>query len=230
MIGTATYPDGGSGSDGGNALCGNSVCDPTENAESCCKDCGCPSGYACDSMTCIKTGGSCGNTKCELGESSATCCTDCGCPAGYSCGVGGCRLKPDVCGDGSCGATENSTNCCRDCGCPSGYACDGAVCKIPGISTLSWKVEDFHYGEQIGYRFYDQTRGLVWPSSTTVYLISGGGSYIHDLRCNTGDKICFGGRGYITGNYWGVDYDGTKACTGCCRTCADVSTTITITD
>lgn len=227
--------DGGTGGDPGDLMsggpvCGDSKCEGGETQTSCCQDCGCPTDYKCQAKQCIKAGPTCGNNVCELGESSASCCKDCGCPNGQSCSVNTCVADVEVCGNGRCGVGENMGNCCQDCGCSSGLACERGKCRIPGTSDLEWAVYSNIYTQSINYRYFDETRGLIWPPSGGYYTLSPGGSGGGTLTCYTGDKICFGANGASTpSTYWGVSLYNNQSCTSCCRTCADTSTSITLT-
>lgn len=228
----AGVPDGGGGrGDAGAPICGNKMCEPGESAETCCVDCACPSGYSCNAKSCVRDGSTCGNTLCELGETQTSCCVDCGCPSGMTCSGGSCQgPPPEVCGNGRCGAGETPDNCCADCGCPTGLACERAKCRVPGTSDLLWTVNSSVYSQNIDYRFFDQTRNLVWPGPTTYWSISGGGSATWRLTCYTGDNICFGGTGHsVTTRYWGVGLNGDKYCANCCMKCTDGATSITLT-
>lgn len=201
--------------------CGNNKCEAGESSDSCCADCGCRAGLLCTAGKCTP---SCGDGICAPGESA--CCVDCGCPSGYACQANTCK-KIQICGDGICDPGEDMNSCCEDCGCASGYTCKSHVCKVTGTSTLRWVVSDGCYnGEEIDYKFYDETRGWVWPSSTTHWLTTSGDTTTRALDCYTGDKICFGGRQDIHRLFWGVDIDNSKSCVGCCFTCADDTVTI----
>ena len=83
--------DGGvvGGPDAGPASCGDGACNGGENESSCCRDCGCASGYSCMGSGCVPDP-SCGDGACNGEESPASCCGDCGCASGYSCSGASC--------------------------------------------------------------------------------------------------------------------------------------------
>lgn len=115
-----------------------------------------------------------------------------------------------------------SNSCCTDCGRPGGYSCSANVCKIPGTSNLNWVVQNSCLnGEEILYKFYYETRNMVWPGPTTAWVSRPGSNTTRTLTCYTGDKICFRGRQSMHDTYWGVDLDQSKACTNSCSFCAD---------
>lgn len=60
-------------------VCGNRVCESSENYTTCCLDCGCPSGFVCRENKCVEN--RCGNKICEsfspYDENYKTCKEDC---------------------------------------------------------------------------------------------------------------------------------------------------------
>jgi hypothetical protein len=60
-------------------VCGDKVCDKTENCFDCAVDCKCGSSQYCPEETKKCTRPVCGNGKCEPFESSDNCCNDCKC-------------------------------------------------------------------------------------------------------------------------------------------------------
>ncbi len=79
-------------------VCGDKVCDPSEDCSSCPEDCG-----VCPEV--------CGDGVCDPSEDCSSCPEDCG-----EC--------PDVCGDDVCGPTEDCDTCPEDCGeCEPGCTC-----------------------------------------------------------------------------------------------------------
>jgi hypothetical protein len=68
--------------------CGDQECGGGENSNTCCVDCGCPVGFACETGACVNLS-ACGNGACEVNESQQTCCQDCGCPNGSLCQTAG---------------------------------------------------------------------------------------------------------------------------------------------
>jgi hypothetical protein len=117
--------------------CGDAACDTNagETCSSCPADCGCQTGWSCQSGQCVQSPPPCGNGSCEvnLGESCATCPADCGCQAGWSCQNGQCVQPPPHCGNGSCEANlgETCATCPADCGCQAGWSCQNGQCVQP---------------------------------------------------------------------------------------------------
>jgi hypothetical protein len=60
-------------------ICGDKVCDQTENCYDCAVDCKCNSNEYCPKETKKCTRPTCGNGKCEPFESPENCCDDCKC-------------------------------------------------------------------------------------------------------------------------------------------------------
>jgi hypothetical protein len=113
---------------GGNqVVCGDGICNGTENASTCASDCG-GSQAACGDGTCngTETQGSCpadcgsaaicGDGTCNGTENQGSCPGDCGSAA--------------VCGDGTCNGTETTTSCPGDCAAATtcgDFVCDDAA-------------------------------------------------------------------------------------------------------
>jgi len=91
------------------------------------------------------------------------------------------------------------------------------------LSTITFTITDAcHDGWAIDYRFWDETNGLVWPSSTTSYFSQFDDTpYQSALSCETGALICYGARDANPALpiYWGVDVDNSKSCADCCIRC-----------
>jgi len=115
------------------SLCGNQICEPNENQENCCQDCGCPEGYECKENVCVLKI-YCGNGVCESDENKCTCPEDCGECSGackeepcweWECVSGECQceLQDNCCGNQFCEEGEYYLNCetrefetnCPDC-------------------------------------------------------------------------------------------------------------------
>ncbi|MEP7123911.1 MAG: CHAP domain-containing protein [Byssovorax sp.] len=111
---------------GGSTFCGDGACNGVETQSTCCTDCGCPGGQACNGGACGAVN-NCGNGSCAGGETCGSCPADCGCPSGQMCTGSSC--VPSIsCGDGTCNGGETCGSCPSDCGCPSGQMCNGSSC------------------------------------------------------------------------------------------------------
>jgi hypothetical protein len=67
-------------------FCGNGVCDPNENCDSCVADCGCSKAQYCAQSGVCRDLLACGDRHCSNEEKTAeTCCYDCGCGSGKFC-------------------------------------------------------------------------------------------------------------------------------------------------
>jgi hypothetical protein len=103
--------------------------------------------------------------------------------------------------------------------------CIGGACGTATSPTavLTWDVtNDCLNGEDVSFRFFDITAGLVWPDNTTAYDIVGGTATQSSLLCLKGDIICFGGDQPTHGNQFGVGIQGNLQCPNCCYACDDV--------
>ena len=116
--------------------CGDGVCEGAESKASCCTDCGCGKGFACDANQCV-TAPTCGDGQCQPdeGEDCNKCQSDCGCLFQEVCTLGGaccgadCDGKtcgPDGCG-GSCGSCSGGSVCAGG-QCASDSFCGDNVC------------------------------------------------------------------------------------------------------
>lgn len=108
------------------ATCGDDFCDDTEDCSSCESDCGaCPA--------------ACGDAVCDISETCMDCESDCGvcppvcgdntCEGGEDCSscAADCGACAPVCGDNVCEGGEDCTNCEVDCGvCPP--TCGNGTC------------------------------------------------------------------------------------------------------
>ena len=110
--------------------CGDSLCDPAENAVDCPQDCEpfqcgnhtCEPGEDTSNPPCPDCVESCGDCTCDGGESYGTCPVDCG-----SCGDGYCLSKCKNVNE------ETRLSCPRDCCFP---ACDGKECGPDGCGGV----------------------------------------------------------------------------------------------
>lgn len=130
---TGAGPDAVAATDNGTAtadakpspVCGNGVCEPGENAQSCAKDCqATPGGHACDDLCGKKApkGCYCDNQCAQYGD---CCLPDGSMPAkgqpnktcaGSTCAdCNGSQPTGPVCGNGQCEKGETAANCPKDC-------------------------------------------------------------------------------------------------------------------
>jgi hypothetical protein len=68
--------------------------------------------------------------------------------------------------------------------------------------------------------FHSKNRKAAWPGNGNAYVIHAFGTQELRLRCNPGEKICYGAT--VEGRndtYWGVGPYGDKGCERCCITC-----------
>lgn len=98
-------------------------------------------------------------------------------------------------------------------------------------SSMRWEITDGCRDDRgIQLKFFDSANNLVWPSSSSVYVIPSGETRTGTLSCRTGANICYGARkDPETSTYWGVDLDGSRTCASCCNTCRDTTVTRTLT-
>jgi hypothetical protein len=84
--------------------------------------------------------------------------------------------------------------------------------------TIAWTIGDqCNNGAEIDYKFYDRANSLVWPSSSTHYLINYSQTASRSLSCVPDSKVCIGAQ---SGSLqWGVDLNGGSSCPDCCGTC-----------
>jgi hypothetical protein len=82
----------------------------------------------------------------------------------------------------------------------------------------------------VSLRFFDETNGGVWPSSSTVYTLNDGAEQSYQLKCNKGDNICYGASLSTNANfYWGEGINNGLGCTDCCSSCGTGHTPTTLT-
>ena len=98
------------------ALCGNNVCEISEDTVNCCTDCGVRFGNEfCQNNTAKEI--KCGDGFCDAvhGEDQTSCCGDCGCLSSQTCEFNACQTLV-LCGNNICEGDENSFTCLQDCG------------------------------------------------------------------------------------------------------------------
>jgi uncharacterized membrane protein YhaH (DUF805 family) len=77
-------------------------------------------------------------------------------------------------------------------------------------------------GRTVRARLFDNTNGLVWPSSGQYYSANPGGVVDVTITCRLGANICFGAAADPPSNsYWGVGLEGRNTCRDCCYACAN---------
>jgi len=72
---------------------------------------------------------------------------------------------------------------------------------------------------KIQLAFYSQDRNVAWPGNSRVYAINDYKTHQYKLRCNSGEKICYGAWVVGGGEYWGSGMNDRHACESCCRRC-----------
>ena len=84
--------------------------------------------------------------------------------------------------------------------------------------VMSWTFQSKDpYAVQL--EFQSQHRDVAWPGGGRAYDLDDSDEHTFELRCRTGEKICYaawvkGGNGF-----WGVGPDGDEGCDDCCRRC-----------
>ncbi|MDY6974404.1 MAG: hypothetical protein SV775_19135, partial [Thermodesulfobacteriota bacterium] len=144
--------------------CGDGICDPDEDPQSCPQDCGtqgfcgdgvCDQAIGEDPITCpldCEMSPVCGNGICEDGEDPFSCPQDCG-TQGF-CGDGvcdqaigedpitcplDCEMSP-VCGNGICEDGEDPFSCPQDCG-SQGFCGDGLCDRTIGEDPITCQLD-----------------------------------------------------------------------------------------
>lgn len=73
-------------------------------------------------------------------------------------------------------------------------------------------------------RMFSQSRKVIWPGAKAAFDISDRRPHKIKIRCNVGEKICFGAYYSESGEeYWGVGKHGREACEDCCGICGGPS-------
>jgi hypothetical protein len=105
----------------------------------------------------------------------------------------------------------------------SHYKCAAAMVTVTGpaptqTGSIKWTIGDqCNNGEQISYKYFDRANNLVWPSSTTHYVINYNQNFSNSLSCVPGAQVCIGADSVSYS--WGVGISGTSGCSSCCGTC-----------
>ena len=110
--------------------------------------------------------------------------------------------------------------------------------KLFGLSISFLAVASTAYADGLQWRFVNRSRwqaqidfqssdrGHVWPGGNEAWSLYDGDSYTYNLRCRSGEKICYGAwtvaPGHTTGpHYWGEGQNHDMSCAHCCATCGD---------
>lgn len=87
-------------------------------------------------------------------------------------------------------------------------------------------VSKHDYTAQI--KFYSKSRNYVWPNAQSAYRLAGSSPHTFKLKCNTGEKICWGA--WDTGTpstYWGVGAN-KHGCKSCCFVCGSGTANVSL--
>ena len=90
-------------------------------------------------------------------------------------------------------------------------------------SVISWEITDACDDQQgLVVRFFDETTGTVFPSSTTVFDVFEDESFTFVIDCQRDHVICFGAVTDPTpSTSFGQGIDGSLACSNCCLVCGN---------
>jgi hypothetical protein len=70
-------------------------------------------------------------------------------------------------------------------------------------------------------RFYSQSRGVIWPSGSTAYVLADSEPHNLSVSCQVGENVCYGAYYSDTSKSWGLGRNNMKAgCSDCCMVCA----------
>ena len=98
---------------------------------------------------------------------------------------------------------------------------EAAVLLYPGHAPVTMTVgirDACPDGETARYRIFDATRGEVWPAEGDWGADPLGATYLVELTCAPGARICHGATAGET--HWGMGLTGDQACEDCCFHCA----------
>ena len=108
--------------------------------------------------------------------------------------------------------------------CASNYA---TVRTLPAAATINWTIEDgCQDGRGFRVRFFDKTRGGVYPSGGNYFFVPSGTTGIFSMNAPAGSRLCLGGQTEPpTSGHWcygingnqNADYPGAGTAV-CCRT------------
>jgi hypothetical protein len=139
-------------------VCGDNICDTTENQQTCCLDCGCPAGKECYNNVCVALS-RCGNGICEVEENCYDCPKDCKCKTNEYCSKETKECMLPQCGNGKCEPFEGPDNCCIDC-----------KCTIPGefcnLTTKKCEIQEINISDErirqlVNEYFQNQNKTII---------------------------------------------------------------------
>lgn len=99
---------------------------------------------------------------------------------------------------------------------PPSVAATGA----PGqtVSEVTFRVT-FNYRYKAQLEFYSQDRNVAWPGNSRAYNINDYKNHVYKLKCNSGEKICYGAWSLGGSKSWGAGMNNRFTCANCCVTC-----------
>lgn len=77
----------------------------------------------------------------------------------------------------------------------------------------------FNYRYKAQIEFYSQDRNVAWPGNNQSYNINDYNNHVYKLKCNSGEKICYGAWSLGGSKSWGVGMNNRFTCANCCVTC-----------
>ncbi len=98
---------------------------------------------------------------------------------------------------------------------------EAAVILYPGHAPVTMTIgirDACPDGETARYRIFDATRGKVWPAEGDWGADPLGATYLVELPCAPGTRICHGAS--AGDNSWGMGLSGDQPCEDCCFHCA----------
>lgn len=126
-------------------------------------------------------------------------------------GVSGCIVAvgdplPEDCVDVVCGANAYCTQ--GACSCLPGYGGPPTQGCEPILEVLL--TDDCDDGLDVEFRLFSGDTSQAWPSDSTLYTSGYGVDTVHSIRCQEGERVCFGAR---AGDLiWGVGLDNSGPC------------------
>ncbi len=120
-------------------------------------------------------------------------------------------------------APSNKVQYCQS-GCGDDQTCIWDCEKL--FTVISFQiVDDCDDGFPLVYRFFNRTQCLVWPHPGATFATGGLGVVsTHDLDCEVGTVLCFGGHTEGGGGVeLGLGIGGNLECPDCCTVCGDTA-------